>query len=349
MWRRLCSSGWWIVLPLVLVCLGTVLMLVTPGWSGSGVWQAGHRGIPVDLSTCLVDRSAIVDAGLLPGGLPAVTAPVMLEPREVDALNRERHGKLLVGPDRVIGVEVRGDARAYPLRWLRWHEVVNDVVGELPIVVTYSGLCDSVSVAVRRCAGRDLQLAVSGLLVSSNPLLYDVGDEMQPISLWRQLDLTAVVGPAARDRQALTLLPAALTTWRAWRAEHPGTRVLAPDPHYSSRYRRDPYHSYFGSRLLRFPVAPLPPAEGPRLKDRVVVIQIGDVTSALVLSQLAAEVGAARGERDVVVGRVRARISFDADAGTAEVRLRDATDEPYSVRYAFWFAWYAHRHAASRQ
>jgi hypothetical protein len=124
----------------------------------------------------------------------------------------------------VLGVARDGRARAYPLRILNRHEVVNDRFAG-PIAVTYCVLCGSGVVFRRRVTGRRTRFGVSGKLWRSDLVMYDRLTD----SLWSQILATAIDGPRTGDR--LEILPSTLTTWAEWRSLHPGTRVLLPPPH----------------------------------------------------------------------------------------------------------------------
>jgi len=238
-------------------------------------------------------------------------------------------------------VTLAGEARAYPQRLMRWHEVVNDTVGGVPVVVTYNPLCDAVVVAKRTIDFEVLTFGISGLLYNSNLLLYDRHDGERVPSLWSQLQARAIAGPHAADRRRLELLPATLCTWGEWRVDHPQTRVLAPLYRMSQVYKRDPYHSYFGSDLLRFPVDPLPETGDLALKDRVVVVNAGGDEAVFALPGLARAAGDPAGSYDTVVGGTPLHIDFAVHPGVATVTRRDGLAPPPVTRYAFWFAWYA--------
>jgi hypothetical protein len=120
-----------------------------------------------------------------------------------------------------MGVQIAGDARAYPVKLLALHEAVDDVVGGRPILVTWCPLCSSALVFDRRVAGKTLTFEVAGVLYRSNEVLID----RQTRSLWSQLGEGAGSGLLRGKR--LRLVPAAEQTWRAWRAAHPQTRVLS--------------------------------------------------------------------------------------------------------------------------
>jgi hypothetical protein len=292
-----------------------------------------------DLSTCLVDEELIVAAGFPRDGLLALDEPGLMPADEVERRNAEGRGKFLVASDRVVGVAIAGDARAYPLRLLRWHEVVNDTVGGVPVLISYNPLCDAVVVAERTVDEQTLEIGISGLLYNSNLLLYDRADSASASSLWSQLMGRAVAGPAAARQQRLTLLPAVLTSWGDWIDQHPETRVLEPLERLKSLYKRDPYHSYFGSDLLRFPVAPLPSSGDLALKERVTIVSVGDVDVPFALTRLATAAGTSRGEWQSEIAGVPITIRFDSELGIAEAQAPNGV--PLGVRHAFWFAWYA--------
>jgi hypothetical protein len=123
----------------------------------------------------------------------------------------------------VIGVARAGEARAYPLRLLNWHEVVNDEFGG-PLLVTYCPLCGSAMTAVRRAAGEETVFGVSGLLYRNDLVMYDRATD----SLWSQIIATAIRGELTGE--TLQLVPSTLTTWGEWQETYPDTVVLRPPP-----------------------------------------------------------------------------------------------------------------------
>jgi hypothetical protein len=156
----------------------------------------------------------------------------------------------------VVGVERDGEVRAYPLRILDHHEVVNDLFEPRskarrtrsdggfggPLLVTYCPLCGSAVVAVRRIRGEVTSFGVSGKLWRNDLVLYDEATG----SLWSQLLATAIRGPATGE--TLRLVPASLTTWSEWRDSHPDTRVLLPPPASATVAGRDSRVDYADSK-----------------------------------------------------------------------------------------------------
>ena len=152
------QSGWWVAAAAIVISVATVWIIIGPRSSrSSGDDQVSEFA----LSRATVPHDLIVRA-MAKDGVRVLLEPETMSPDEVDRWNEEQRGKLLVPDDRVIGVAFGGEARAYPLRLMRWHEVVNDVVGGEPVAVTYSPLCDSVSVFSRVIDDEVIEPGVSG-------------------------------------------------------------------------------------------------------------------------------------------------------------------------------------------
>ena len=302
---------------------------------GDGRTVASYR---FDLGSVTVPREEIVASGAVKDGVPALTDPAVWTVADLEAARRQRRGgKTLLAGDRVVGASLGGEHRAYPLRFLVWHEVVNDTLGGRPIAVTYSPLCDSAAMFGRTIAGEVVTFGVSGLLLDSNLLLYDRRPGGADESLWGQLAVRAVAGPAAAAGRRLEPLPLTLTTWGAWLGRHPDTSLLAPDPRMVANYKREPYVSYLGSDLLRFPVDPLPPAGVP-LKTPLVAVRSGDGFAAVTLPALATRVDA-DGRWIASVGGVPLTFAYRARPASVSVTMPDG--EPAAAFYSFYFAWYA--------
>jgi len=338
------SGGWVLVLAFLLVSaviawrMVAVVQQRTVPAIGDGETVDSYQ---FDLSTLRVPRHTLVASGLPRDGMRSLDSPAFMSAADADRYNREQRGKYLVSSDRVIGVVLEGEARAYPVRVLNWHEVVNDTVGGRPIAVTYSPLCDSAVVFDRTVGSEVLSFGFSGLLYNSNLVMYDRRPEGQTPSLWSQLEFRAVAGPSAAAGAMLRILPCALVQWSEWRRLHPDTQVLAPDSYYKSRYRRDPYANYFGTpEQLRFPVVPLPPEGlGPERKSPVVSIREGESWRVVPLADLADRVDV-EGSTEVAIEGTDLRLVLRKNPLTAAVIHADGTPPP-EVVYCFWFAWYA--------
>lgn len=327
-------SGWWVVAAAFVVVILTAGIVLTPQFRHSlTVSDTGDfTFVNPTVEPELIVRGMPVD------GVRTLVSPRTISPDEIERFNEHERGKLLVSTDRVIGVAIGGEARAYPLRIMRWHEVVNDTLGGEPIAVTYNPLCDSVTVF-----STDRELGVSGMLFNSNTLLYDSSLAHQDSPLWTQLEGRPVAGPEPRSTPPLSPRVAELVTWEDWHSRHPNTTVIAQLPDLKKLYKRDPYHSYFGSDKLRFPVAPLPPDTGLRLKDLVVILTIDGEDTVLPLPALAEAAGSRAGSTEITIGDLPITIRFDTDLGVARGEAPSAPERLEAVRYAFWFAWFSHK------
>jgi hypothetical protein len=260
-----------------------------------------------DVSNATVPRTEIRSGGPPRDGIPALLKPKFVKAGEATFLRDE---------DIVMGFARGGEARAYPIRILNWHELVNDTVGGQKIVVSYCPLCGTGMVFDRG----DRTFGVSGLLYQSDVLMYDHQTE----SLWSQLKMEAIAGSSVG--QKLKWLPSAQMTWKAWREKHPGTLVLSTDTGHRRDYDRDPYAGYERDERTIFPV----PAHNKSLpnKELVAGILVDGQPRAYPLSRLPAE---------LTDGSLRIRY----DAAPRSVTVTDADGKELPVVIAYWFAWQA--------
>lgn len=261
-------GGGWVIVATLALLAGFL------AWALSGVFVAdrpsGHGSDPAAygfrLEPLLAERETLVGTGNPRDFLPSLDNPSVLRGSDVLRWNSEHRRKLVVSTDRVAGLVVNGEARAYPLSILNAHEVVNDVLGGVPIAVTYSPLTDSLVAFDRRIGGVERTFHVSGLVLDSNLVMYDRVPGQQPgsvdgSSLWSQLGMRAIAGPAAAEGLAITPLPDAnITSWRMWLATWPDTGVAQGDPSQASRYKEFSYARYYLSPNVEFPVKDLVPA-----------------------------------------------------------------------------------------
>lgn len=274
-----------------------------------------------DLTGATIPADEILRGGPPRDGIPSIDSPKFAAATDADFMRDK---------DLILGVAQDGIARAYPIKILNWHEIVNDEIGGAPVAITFCPLCGSgVVFRARAPDGRRLQFGVSGLLYNSDVLLYDRETE----SLWSQLLRRGVSGEYA-DAQLQTL-PAEHTTWRDWRRRHPQTEVLTTDTGAIRDYDSDPYTGYDKSEATYFPASPAAPREF-HPKEWVLGIVSGDAAKAYPFSQLE-KYGAAE-LKDAVGGR-EITIHWNAEDRAARAEWTDGEDGEF-VR-AFWFAWFA--------
>jgi len=141
----------------------------------------------------------------------------------------------------VISLTIRGDARAYPLSVLIWHEIVNDVVGDTPVTVTYCPLCNASLVFERSVEDRVLDFGTTGKLRNSDLVMYD----RQTESWWQQFGGDAIVG--VMSGKHLRLIPSRLESFGRFRQRYSDGQVLIPNDPRMRNYGTNPYVGYDAS------------------------------------------------------------------------------------------------------
>jgi len=172
-------------------------------------------------------------------GIPSIDNPVFAEISD---------SQFMSDSDTVIGLEINGEAKAYPIFILVWHEIINDGVGGTPVAITYCPLCYTNQVFERIINGEEVEFGTSGKLYNSNLLMYDRLTE----SYWSQALGIAVKGELTGYQ--LNLIPFDVITWGDWIKLHPGTMVLTTDTGYIRSYATDPYGDYYTEPRIFFPV-----------------------------------------------------------------------------------------------
>lgn len=211
--------------------LVALLALAGPGAADPARWAAEWPR--TDFDRAAVGLSEIISGGPPKDGIPAIDDPVFVPVAEAAA----DHAPV----EPVMSLAVAGDARAYPLRVLLWHEIVNDTVGGLPLAVTFCPLCNSGAVFERVVDGAVTTFGTTGKLRHSDLVMYDRLSE----SWWQQFEGRAIVG--ARVGAVLARVPARLESFAEFAARHPEGRVLVPDDPRRRDYGRNPYVGYDGS------------------------------------------------------------------------------------------------------
>ncbi len=182
-----------------------------------------------DFSKKIIDFGEILSGGPPKDGIPSIDNPQFIPIGKVTDL---------ADTEPVVGIVINGDARAYPLRILIWHEIVNDTVGGVPVTVTFCPLCNSSIVFDRRLDGRMLDFGTTGKLRNSDLVMYD----RQTESWWQQFLGQAIVGELTG--KILTMLPSRLESFANFRKRAPQGKVLVPNNPGMRNYGANPYVSY---------------------------------------------------------------------------------------------------------
>jgi Protein of unknown function (DUF3179) len=301
-----------------------------PGLGEADAPRALTSGWRTDFSKHAVPLAEFRSGGPGKDGIPALDRPQLVPAREVDFLESN---------EPVLELVVDGDARAYPIQILIWHEIANDVVAGVPVAVTFCPLCNTAVVFDRRVDGRTLDFGTTGNLRNSDLVMYD----RQTETWWQQFGGRALVGELTGAR--LEQLPARIVAWREFLAAHPRGRVLSRETGHERPYGRNPYPGYDDASSP--PIFPSRNNTDARLapKERVVFFEAGGAAFAVPFSTLRARrvirLNAA-GRGIVVRWRPGVASSLDAEdiaegrnVGSAEV-LEDGRLVPFDQ--PFWFA-----------
>jgi hypothetical protein len=290
-------------------------------------------GWKTDFSKHTVPLSEFVSGGPGKDGIPAIDEPKFVSVEEADEWLEDR--------EPVIELELEGDARAYPIQILIWHEIVNDTVAGQPVAVTFCPLCNTALVFDRCLDGQVLDFGTTGNLRSSDLVMYD----RQTETWWQQFGGDAVVGELAGAE--LEHIPARIVAWEDFAARHTDGGVLSRDTGHNRAYGANPYRGYddvdssplFGARN----------SEDDRFapKERVVFIERGEDAVAVPFTALetaklvGVEVGGELVEVEWVPG---VRSSLDSTnifegrtVGSARVRSAES-GAPVAFDTPFWFA-----------
>ncbi len=190
----------------------------------------------------IVPLEQIVSGGPSPDGIPSIDNPKFIPVDQAD--------KFLSNSDLIVGIDVNGEIRGYPLQILVWHEIVNDNVGGVPIAITYCPLCFTNQIFNRTTVdGQVLEFGTSGKLYNSNLVMYDRNTK----SLWSQGMAQSIMGKFAGMK--LEKIPFDLSYWDDWKTLYPKSKILSQDTGHSRPYGANPYGDYFTNSEILFPIS----------------------------------------------------------------------------------------------
>ena len=278
-----------------------------------------------DFSKRSVDLGEILSGGPPKDGIPSIDNPQFVSIAEA---------KGLTDTEPVIGLVINGDARAYPLRILTWHEIVNDTVGGVPVTVTFCPLCNSSIAFDRRVDGRVLDFGTTGKLRNSDMVMYD----RQTESWWQQFLGLGIVG--TMTGKALKMIPSRLESFANFRARAPKGKVLVPNDPGKRRYGINPYVKYDSASSPFLYQGEMPKGINPMVR----VVAVGNQAWSLPLLRQKGRIE----KGDLVLSWQpgqnsaldSARIAEGRDVGNVVVQRRaagGAEDVVHDVTFAFVF------------
>ncbi len=282
-----------------------------------------------DFSKNNVDLGEVISGGPPKDGIPAVDDPNFVSVADADAW--------LAPQEAVVLLELNGQARAYPLQILTWHEIVNDEIGGTPVAVTYCPLCNTAIAFEAEVDGQHLDFGTTGRLRYSNLIMYD----RQTETWWQQATGEAITGDLTGQR--LSFLPATLIPWSKFKANYPEGQVLSRQTGAARNYGGNPYDGY--DTIGNQPFLYSGPAVPETLPDmaRVLSVEHNDETVAYPYPVLeeAQVVNDSVGETPIVVfwepGTASTLDAFKVaegrDVGSAAAYARRLNDRTLTFRF----------------
>ncbi|MCY4064057.1 MAG: DUF3179 domain-containing protein [Chloroflexi bacterium] len=227
---------------------------------GSAILSGPANGWETNFERSIIDLDEVISGGVPRDGIPPIDKPVFDPVRSIRGLSDQSP---------VIALSINGDARAYPLEVMTRHEIVNDVVGDVPVAVTFCPLCNSAIVFDRRVEGRALRFGVSGNLRFSDLVMWDDASE----SWWQQLTGEAIVGDYVGHQ--LEFVTSQLISFGIFRDRYPDGKVLRGP---LGLYGNNPYRGYDSNPSPFLFAGPLDPRLGAM--ERVLAAEIGGTAIA---------------------------------------------------------------------
>jgi len=269
-----------------------------------------------DLGSALLPREEILAGGPSRDGIESVDEPEFVAVEEA---------RWVAVRNPVLGVAVGEEAHVYPVHLLEPHQIVNDEVGGVTVVVTYDPLAAVPRAYRREVDGRTLTFGVSGLVYNSNFLLYDRETE----SLWLQFTGEAIAGPAAGKK--LARVPIRQELLGTWLSRHPLSRVMSRPRPQRIDYRYSRYTRYMTQDKVIFPVK----ARDDRFHAKELVL--GVVVGGRPRAYLGSLVTKAGGQVEDEFGGKKIEFSYSTDDGIFSYEVADGVE----FTEAYWFAWKA--------
>jgi hypothetical protein len=288
----------------------------SPEASGTTEQNFLRGGLKTNTAKTSIPLDKVLGGGPGKDGIPALVNPAFVSVAEAK--------KFVKDDMEGIKVTVENITRFYPYNILVWHEVVNDVIGGKPLVVTFCPLCGSAIVFLAEVNGATETFGVSGKLYESNLLMYDKTTE----SLWSQIIGEAVVGD--RTGAKLSVYPSQVISFKDLKSRYGEAQVLSVKTGYSRDYTLYPYGDYNENADLYFPVS----VRDNRFpaKEIMYIVNVGQRSIAFPSKDLS---------------EVPATVAVSSEKITAtkkdsEVEVKDESGKIIPGYYAMWFSWATH-------
>ena len=242
-------------------------------------------------------------------------------------------------PDEVVvGVHVNGEARAYPVRIMNYHEVINDTLGGKPIVVAWSAFGNAAAAMLRApdAAGKPREFGSAALILQSAIVLYDLETE----SLWWPVSRLCVAGKLVGERA--TPVQTGILPFKSWKLRYPETTVMmGVEPDLKIDYSRSMAvpPEYYRSGIILYPVYGLDMETSP-LGPKAMIFGVlgadGKSARAYDFRMLWEMADDAFPLQDTLGGQP---VTVTRDKERAEVLVKTADGKDLMVEPMFWMTW----------
>jgi len=291
--------------------------------------RGAEREFSTDFSIHTVPYTEILSGGPPKDGIPSIDDPKFISVADAD--------EWIDPVEPVALVQVGEDIRAYPLQILTWHEIVNDTVGGVPLIVTFCPLCNTAIAFERTHNGQIFDFGTTGRLRYSNLIMYD----RQTETWWQQADGTAIAGELTGSK--LNFHPVSMISWESFTQNYPDGKVLSRETGYNRRYGQNPYAGYDSLNKPFLYFGPGTPNVLSPL-SRVLTIDLGESAVAYpysTLSELNVVNDTVAGDEIVVFWLEGTASALDSvaiaggrDVGAATAYSREVGGEILEFRYA---------------
>ena len=316
-------------LPSKIICIISVIAFFpSHAFASKDLWK--RQGWKTDFEKSAINFSEILSGGPPKDGIPSIDNPIFKAISQVKDIGEN---------EPVISLQIDGKAKAYPLRIMMWHEIVNDELSSKPITVTYCPLCNSAIVFERNVDGKLLDFGTTGKLRNSDLVMYD----RQTESWWQQFTGRAIVGSYLNTK--LKTIPARVESYKLFKKRYPSGLVLVPNNPNMRQYGSNPYFGY-DSRNAPYPFyqGDLPSDINPMA--RVIVFKVDGKPTAVAQTLLQKEKNYK--VKDILLTWTagqnsaldKGQIKNGKDVGNITVQKQTAnglTDIVYDVTFAFVF------------
>jgi hypothetical protein len=335
-------GGGWVIALLAFVIIAIITWAVAPAvlrlgnlGPGDGATVASYK---FDLSNLQLEEDTLVAVMQHRDMSPVLTNPTILSVEKLAEHNYGNRNQFLVSSDLVVGIELGGETRTYPMHMLNVHEIINDTLGGVPIVVYWNWPSGFIGVYKRILHETEVDFGMSGLSGNGVMLIYPTQDTVGGEQLISPMLGQSVTGKHAR----LQPITHEVTSWKDWFARHPETTSLSPDGQYKKRYRKGDPRQYFLNETIYFPVSEMP-MDDVNPKTHVIVLNTGSGDTVYALEDLIDSAGE-NGELALDVSGVP--VTFTVGTAPLFAVARDASGNAIPTQRSLWFTWYANHPGA---